>query len=273
MKENSIREDIERLKLCFTNQCNICGRYEKEECMLERNRCEQHILSDYKRVLEMNKILLKENEELKQEKINNHKMIALAQNEALGYMQGYEDGKNSRTSAIASIVENQQYYIIRKQIEKYKENIKKLQTENEILKEENEQLSTEVNSSKKEYEKYKRLAEINLKNAEEFKNNMCEHRCLLKSENEILQKENEELKNAVNIVNKEKSDWIRAYQEEKDKQFELLRSSIPVKEVKDKIEELKENIQHLGNDGIELTYKENQEAQIDVLQELIEGRK
>ena len=58
MKENSIREDIERLKLCSTNQCNICGRYEKEECMLERNRCEQHILSDYKRVL-------KENEELK----------------------------------------------------------------------------------------------------------------------------------------------------------------------------------------------------------------
>ena len=64
MKENSIKnerssieEDIERLKLCSTNQCNICGRYEKEECMLERNRCEQQILSDYKRVL-------KENEEV-----------------------------------------------------------------------------------------------------------------------------------------------------------------------------------------------------------------
>ncbi len=55
--ENSIKEDIERLKLCSTNQCNICGRYEKEECMLERNRCEQHILSDYKRVLKENKIL------------------------------------------------------------------------------------------------------------------------------------------------------------------------------------------------------------------------
>ena len=56
-ERSSIKEDIERLKLCSTNQCNICGRYEKEECMLERNRCEQHILSDYKRVL-------KENEEL-----------------------------------------------------------------------------------------------------------------------------------------------------------------------------------------------------------------
>lgn len=49
--ENSIKEAIERLKLCSTNQCNICGRYEKEECMLERNRCEQHILSEYKKVL------------------------------------------------------------------------------------------------------------------------------------------------------------------------------------------------------------------------------
>ena len=35
-------------------------------------------------------------------------------------------------------------------------------------------------------------------------------------------KENEELKNAVNVVNKEKADWIRTYQEEKDKQIELL---------------------------------------------------
>ena len=59
MKENSIEEDIERLKLCSTNQCYICGRYEKEECMLERNRCEQHILSDYKRVLKENEQLNK----------------------------------------------------------------------------------------------------------------------------------------------------------------------------------------------------------------------
>ena len=61
MKENSIEEDIERLKLCSTNQCHICGRYEKEECMLERNRCEQHILSDYKRVLKENELLRQQN--------------------------------------------------------------------------------------------------------------------------------------------------------------------------------------------------------------------
>ena len=62
-ERSSIEEDIERLKLCSTNQCNICGRYEKEECMLERNRCEQHILSDYKRVLKENEILKEEKEQ------------------------------------------------------------------------------------------------------------------------------------------------------------------------------------------------------------------
>ncbi len=43
-----------------------------------------------------------------------------------------------------------------------------------------------IEKLQKENEKYKRLSEMNLKNAEEFKNNMCEHRCLLKSENKEL---------------------------------------------------------------------------------------
>ena len=37
MKENSIKEDIERLKLCSTNKCYICGRYEKEENRLKKD--------------------------------------------------------------------------------------------------------------------------------------------------------------------------------------------------------------------------------------------
>ena len=69
-----------------------------------------YILSDYKRVL-------KENEELKRDRNNNYQMIALAQNEALGYIQGYEDGKKLKRSAVACVVENQQYYIIKKEIE------------------------------------------------------------------------------------------------------------------------------------------------------------
>lgn len=184
---NSIKEDIERLELCSTNQCYICGRYEKEECMLERTRCEAHILSNYKRVLKENEIykknseimskenlstaeqlkveikenfrlknqlennrkeyqetykdvreelkeLKKENEELLQEKINNQKIIALAQNDMLNYQAGFEDGKNGRTSAVQSIIENQQYYIFQKQIEKYERHIEKLQKENEEFK-------------------------------------------------------------------------------------------------------------------------------------------
>lgn len=83
--ENSIKEDIERLKLCSTNQCNICGRYEKEECMLERNRCEQHILLDYKRIL-------KENEKLKALDSSNSKMIA---NMSKRHFQDREKIRNS----------------------------------------------------------------------------------------------------------------------------------------------------------------------------------
>lgn len=85
MNKNSIKEDIERLKLCSTNQCNICGRYEKEECMLERNRCEQHILLDYKRIL-------KENEKLKALDSSNSKMIA---NMSKRHFQDREKIRNS----------------------------------------------------------------------------------------------------------------------------------------------------------------------------------
>ena len=52
-----------------------------------------------------------------------------------------------------------------------------------------------IKKLQKENEKYKRLAKINLKNAEEFKDNMCEYRCLLKSKNEELK---EDLKYVLN---------------------------------------------------------------------------
>lgn len=50
-------------------------------------------------------------------------------------------------------------------------------------------------------EQYKRLAEMNLKDAEEFKNNMCEHRCILYNEKEELKAD---LYEANNII----SDYI-----------------------------------------------------------------
>ena len=104
----------------------------------------EHILSDYKRVS-------KENEELKQDRNNNYQMIALAQNEVLGYMQGYEDGKKLKRSAVECVVENQKYYLIRKEIEHYKEHIVKLQKENEELEEINNELEAEKNEAIRRY--------------------------------------------------------------------------------------------------------------------------
>lgn len=64
----------------------------------------------------------------------------------------------------------------------------------------------------KENEKYKRLSEMNLKDAEEFKDNMCEHRCLLKSENkeleEKIEKQENIIKNALYIINKDEKEKI-----------------------------------------------------------------
>lgn len=83
-------------------------------------------------------------------------------------------------------------------------------------------------------------------------------------------KENEEYKNAINVVNKEKADWIRAYQEEKDKQFDFINKissndSIPVQKVKDKISERQFELQQ--------EYKNfEDDAILIVLQKLLEGR-
>lgn len=127
--KNSIEEDITRIKQRIEDVKEYIEYGLPYSEYLDLENSFDNILSDYKRVL-------KENEELKQDRNNNYQMIALAQNEALGYMQGYEDGKKLKKSAVAYIVENQQYYILNKQIEHYKEYIEKLQKENEKLKKE-----------------------------------------------------------------------------------------------------------------------------------------
>ena len=63
---------------------------------------------------------------------------------------------------------------------------------------------------------YKRILKEN-KELLEVKVSASAHNRILE-----LEKENEEYKKAVNVVNKEKADWIRAYQEEKDKQIDLM---------------------------------------------------
>ena len=210
MKENSIEEDIKIVENYLANSAmnEIDSNFFKnsgwETVDLEIPKSMQHILSDYKRVL-------KENEELKEDRKNNNEMIAFAQNELLNYMSGYEEGKKHKMTAVAQVVENQQYYIVRKQMEKYEEHIKRLQKENE--------------------------------------------------------------------------EWQRAYQEEKDKQFDFINKissndSIPVQKVKDKIEELNRKINNggktYGRYGGCVVNSENimkLQNQIEVLQELLEGRK
>ena len=57
------------------------------------------------------------------------------------------------------------------------------------------------------YEKEKRLAETNLKDSEEFQDNMCNHRCILNSKveelEEELEKEKEKNKKAIDFINNE----------------------------------------------------------------------
>lgn len=173
MKENSIEEVLKKLstgkKIKMYELLRTFKKEGIENFVITRKKYVDVILSDYKRVLKENELLRKdiegwkkyceeieeeqtemsnkncqlefeveklqkENEELKQDRNNNYKLIALAQNEALGYMQGYEDGKKLKKSVLAYIEENQQYYIIKKKIEHYEEYIVKLQKENEELK-------------------------------------------------------------------------------------------------------------------------------------------
>lgn len=154
MKENSIEEDIETIKYNMKIIKNVMNNFEDELCENmqmktdEVNKAIEHILSDYKRVLKENeekttillagaekvKQLEKENKKLKEDRNNNIEMVALARNEVLNYMTGYEDGKKHKMTATAQVVENQQYYIIQKQMGKYEEHIKRLQKENEELK-------------------------------------------------------------------------------------------------------------------------------------------
>lgn len=133
--KNDNDEDIQYYKKEIQSIKNIVDNYLKEKARADKLEKEYSAMltesdeneCDYKRVL-------KENEELRQEKIDNQKINLLAQNSMLDYQNGYEDGKANRRSAVQSIIDNQQYYIFQKQIEKYEKEIEKLQKENEELK-------------------------------------------------------------------------------------------------------------------------------------------
>lgn len=64
MNKNSIKEDI-KLLMEMKNNCLNRFEYYTDPKAREKAEAIEHILSDYKRVLEINEVLLKENEELK----------------------------------------------------------------------------------------------------------------------------------------------------------------------------------------------------------------
>ncbi len=140
MKENSIGDRIEEKYTRYINcETDIFELTIEEAIFILETDEKVHYVEDllqevYKVILSDYKRVLKENEELKEDRKNNNVMISLAQNELLNYMSGYEDGKKHKMTAMAQVIENQQYYIVRKQMEKYEEHIKRLQKENEELK-------------------------------------------------------------------------------------------------------------------------------------------
>ena len=52
----------------------------------------------------------------------------------------------------------------------------------------------------------------------------------------------------INTVEKEKGEWIKAYQEEKDKQFNILINSIPKQKIKDLLTEIQEEYNKLDKE-------------------------
>lgn len=142
---------------------------------------------------------------------------------------------------------------------KYCEEIEEEQTE---MSNKNCELEFEVEKLQKENEKYKRLSEMNLKNAEEFKNNMCEHRCLLKSENEELKKFITE------------GITVAPHSPYKNYRLDFLRENfVSKKKIKDKIEELnqyyKKEIYPILYQWCDITITEHYDEMIELLQEII----
>ena len=60
--------------------------------------------------------------------------------------------------------------------------------------------------------------------------------------------EREQMLKTINTVEKEKGEWIKAYQEEKDKQFNILINSIPKQKIKDLLIEIQEEYNKLDKE-------------------------
>lgn len=86
---------------------------------------EQFVYKNLEIVLKLIENLLKERQsdkdrikELEEEKEINKKITLFAENQMLGYMQGYEEGKKHKTTATAILAEQYKDYLIQEQIKR-----------------------------------------------------------------------------------------------------------------------------------------------------------
>lgn len=113
----NLRSTIDESYMFFDEEINV--------------KCGKETIKQITLVLNLITKLQKENENLKREKEENKFIIAMANNEMLGYNQGYSDGKNQNSNATEIIIKNRQVYMHKEEVEFYKRKIKFLQKENE----------------------------------------------------------------------------------------------------------------------------------------------
>lgn len=125
-------EDLKRDRLSF-----VIGDKEHDEIYLKDVQAIEIVLSNLEALTDMQRTADRELEnakiiivDLKREKEENQKIITMAQNEMLGYYQGYLDGKSLNSSATAQILENRGYYIHKREVDQLKRRIKELEEEN-----------------------------------------------------------------------------------------------------------------------------------------------
>ena len=112
----------------------------------------------YRIILNLIDKLLEENNHLQREKEENKFIIAMANNEMLGYNQGYSDGKAHNSNATEIIVMNREDYIYKQEIKCYKSKI-------EFLNKQIELMSKEIFRNFKD----KLIIEYGIENEEQFK--------------------------------------------------------------------------------------------------------
>lgn len=109
------------------------------ELLKEQN---EYVINEYGDTIEQQQKEIEKNKEI----------LYLANNELLGYAQGYEDGKKHKQTATAMVIENMQYQIIAEEIKRYRAIIeklqKKLEKKDKIINLMAEQLTTPVHSKK-----------------------------------------------------------------------------------------------------------------------------